>query len=272
MRRPIILWFGTARVVVALRTRRNTLPVAPWLNPPIVVSVRGRNGTGAARGRMCTPRVVPPLAMPRDFDRSSGVWAAIAVIVGASLCSVAGRSGVRTMARLCRGGVIVVIGSPVRIGRCPSAIGGPIAHSSEIVGRPSALGAAVAVDAQSRRRAATAGSCTPPAGAGAVRSHQRQARCGESLAVGRGRFDQGQPSQCRKKFGLLSPKAALGRSRPRANPTCLRTLQVRWIPTSRSAKRNGGSSPLSWQSRRHVHGPAWLVRTGVLVWLRSRSA
>ena len=175
------------------------------------------------------------------------------------------------MSPVCRGGVIVVIGSPVRIGRGPSAIGGPIAHISEIVGRPSALGAAVAVDAQSRRRAATAGSCTPPAGAGAVRSHQRQARCGESLAVGRGWFDQGQPSQCRKK-SVQSPKAALGRSRPRANPTCLRTLQVRWIPTSRSAKRNGGSSTLSWQSRRHVHGPAWLVRTGVLVWLRIRRA
>ena len=81
----------------------------------------------------------------------------------------------------------------------------------------------------------------------------------------------GQPSQCRKK-SVQSPKAALGRSRPRANPTCLRTLQVRWIPTSRSAKRNGGSSPLSWQSRRHVHGPTWLVRTGVLVWLRIRRA
>ena len=179
MRRPVVSWFAAARVVVALLTRRNTLPVAPWLTAPIVVSVRGRKRIGGARGRMCTPRVVPPLAMPRDFDRSSGVWAAIAVIVGASLCTVAGRSGARTMAPVCRGGVIVVIGSPVRIGRGPSAIGGPIAHISEIVGRPSTLAAAVAVDAQSRRRAATAGSCTPPAGAGAVRSHQRQARCGE---------------------------------------------------------------------------------------------
>ena len=122
------------------------------------------------------------------------------------------------MARLCRGGVIVVIGSPVRIGRGPSAIGGPIAHSSEIVGRPSALGAAVAVDAQSRRRATTAGSCTPPAGAGAVRSHQRQARCGESLAVGKGCFEQTRAAdQCRKK-GLLSPKGGTRTKPPPREP------------------------------------------------------
>ena len=171
MRRPVASGLGTAYVVVALLTRRITLSVAPWLTASIVVSLRGSKGIGGARGRISTPRIVPPLrSMPRVVDRSSGVWASIAdIIVGASFRTVAGRSGVRTMARLCRGGVIVVIGSTVRIGRCPSAIGGPIAHSSEIVGRPSALGAAVAVDAQSRRRAATAGSCTPPAGAD--RSH-----------------------------------------------------------------------------------------------------
>ena len=90
MRRPVVSWLGTARVVVALVTRRNTLPVAPLLTAPIVVSVRGRKGIGAVRGRMCTPRVVPPLRMPRVFDRSSSVWAAIAVIVGSSERTVAG--------------------------------------------------------------------------------------------------------------------------------------------------------------------------------------
>jgi hypothetical protein len=101
MRRPDVSWLGTTRVMVALVTRRNTLPVAPWLIPPIGVSVQGRKRIGGARGRMDTPRVVPPLAMPRVFARSSGVWAAIAVIVGVSLRTVAGGSGV--MARVCRG-------------------------------------------------------------------------------------------------------------------------------------------------------------------------
>ena len=179
MSRPVVSCFAVARTVVALLTRLNTLPVAPWLSAPIIVSVRGRKGIGGARRRIRSPRVVPQLNVPRVLDRSSGVSAAIARILGVSLRTVAGRSRVRTMARVCRGGVIVDIESPVRIGRGPSAIGGPIAHISEIVGRPSALAAAVSVKVRTRLRAATAGSCTPPAGAGAVRSHQRQARCGE---------------------------------------------------------------------------------------------
>ena len=156
MRDPVVSWLGTARVVVALLTRRNTLPVAPWIIRQIGVSMRGRKGIGAARGHMCTPRVVPPLRMPRVFDRSSGVWAAIAVIVGASLRTVAARSGVRTMARVCRGRPIAIIGSPVRISIGPCAIGGPMARIAEIVGRPSALAAAVSVEVRTRRRAATA--------------------------------------------------------------------------------------------------------------------
>ncbi len=171
MRRPVVSWIAAARVAVALLTRRNTLPVAPWLTAPIVVSVRDRKGIGWARSRMYSPpRVVPQLSVPRVLDRSSGVSAAIAVILGVSLRTVAGRSRVRTMARVCRGGAIAVIGSAVRI--CtgpPSAIGAPIARIAEIVGRPSALAAAVSFDVQSHYRASTAGSCTPPAGA--VRSH-----------------------------------------------------------------------------------------------------
>ena len=148
MSRPVVSCFAVARTVVALLTRLNTLPVAPWLTAPIVVSVRGRKGIGGARSRMCSPRVVPQLNIPRILDRSSGVSAAIAVILGVSLRTVAGRSRVRTMALVCRGGAIAVIGSAVR---------------------PSALAAAVSFDVQSHHRAATAGSCTPPAGA--VRSH-----------------------------------------------------------------------------------------------------
>jgi hypothetical protein len=120
---------------------------------------------------MCTPRVVPPLCMPRFCDFSSGVWVAIAVIVGASLRTVAGRSGVRTMARVCRGRPIAIIRSPVRISIGPSAVGGPMARIAEIVGRPSALAAAVSVEVRTRQWAATARSCTPPAGA--VRRHQK---------------------------------------------------------------------------------------------------
>ncbi len=99
IRCPVVSWLGTARVVVDLLTRRNTLPVPPWLIRPIVVSVRGRKGIGGARGRMCTHCVVPPLRMTRVCNLSSGV-SAIAVIVGASVRAVAGRSGVRPMARL----------------------------------------------------------------------------------------------------------------------------------------------------------------------------
>jgi len=168
MRRPVVSWLGTARVVVALLTRRNTLPVAPWIIRPIVVSERGRKGIGGARGHMCTHCVVPPLRMPRVCDLSSGVWAAIAVIVGASLRTVAGGSGARTMARVCRGGAIAIIGLPVHIGIGPCVIGGPMARNAEIFGRPSALAAAVSFDVRSHPRAATAGSCTPPA---AVRAH-----------------------------------------------------------------------------------------------------
>ena len=156
MRRPVVSWLGTALVVVALVTRRNILPVAPWLVPPIGVSLQGRNGTGAARRRMCIPCVVPPLRMPRVLDRSSNVWAAIAVIVGASLRTVAGGSEVRTMARVCRGGAFSIIGSPVPIGIGPCVIDGPMARIAEIVGRPSALAAAVSVEVRTRRRAATA--------------------------------------------------------------------------------------------------------------------
>ena len=171
MRRPVVSWLGTALVVVALVTRRNTLPVAPWLVPPIGVSLQGRNGIGAARRRMCIPCVVPPLRMPRVLDRSSNVWAAIAVIVGASLRTVAGGTEVRTMARVCRGGAFSIIGSPVPIGIGPCVIDGPMARIAEIVGRPSALAAAVSVEVRTRHRAATAGSCTPPARA--VRSHAK---------------------------------------------------------------------------------------------------
>jgi len=157
-------------------SRRNTLPIAPWLTAPIVVSVRGRKGIRGARRRMCSPRVVPKLNIPRVLDRSSGVSAAIAVILGVSLRTVAGRSRARKMARAFRGGAIAIIGSTVRI--CigpPSAIGGPIARIAEFFGRPSALATAVSFDVQSHHRAATAGSCTPPAGA--VRSHTTKSYC-----------------------------------------------------------------------------------------------
>ena len=165
MRRPVVSWLGTARVVVALLTPRNTLPVAPWLILPIGVSLQGRNGIGGARVRLDTPRVVRPLRIPRVFDnRSSNVWAAIAEIVGASLRTVAGGNGFRMMARVCRGGAFSIIGSPVRIGIGPCAIAGPMARIAEIFGRPSALAAAVSVEVRTRHRAATAGSCTPPAG------------------------------------------------------------------------------------------------------------
>ena len=189
MCRPAVSCFAAARVVIALLTRRNTLPVAPWLSAPIVVSVRGRNKIGGAWRRIYTSRVVPQLGMSRVFDRSSGVSAAIAVILGVSLRTVAGRSRVRTMARVCRGGAIAVIGSAVRI--CtgpPSAIGAPIARIAEIVGRPSALAAAVSFDVQSHYRASTAGSCTPPAGA--VRSHTTKR---ELRYVASGGWRPGQP-------------------------------------------------------------------------------
>jgi hypothetical protein len=178
MRRPVVSWLCTARVVVALVTRRNTLPVAPWLVPPIGVSLQGKRGVGAARRRTCIPSAVAvsPLRMPRVFDRSSNVWAAIAVIVGTWLRTVAGGSGVRTIARVCRGGAFSIIGSPVPIGIGPCVIAGPMARIAEIVGRPSALAAAVSVEVRTHHRAATAGSCTPPAGA--VRSHDQTLRCG----------------------------------------------------------------------------------------------
>jgi hypothetical protein len=111
MRRYVVSWFGTARVVVALLTRRNTLPVAPWLGDPLVVSVRGRKGIGGAPRRVCSPRFVPPLDMPRVLDHSSGVSAAI----GVSLRTAVVRSRVRTMASMCRGGAIAIVGSAVRI-------------------------------------------------------------------------------------------------------------------------------------------------------------
>ena len=170
MSRPVVSCFAVARTVVALLTRLNTLPVAPWLSAPIIVSVRGRKGIGGARRRIRSPRVVPQLNLPRVLDRSSGVSAAIARIRGVSLRTVAGRSRVRTMARVCRGGAITIIGSAVRI--CiapPAAIGGPIARIAAIFGQPSALAAAGSFDVRSHHRAATAGSCTPPAGA--LRSH-----------------------------------------------------------------------------------------------------
>jgi hypothetical protein len=90
---------------------------------------------------------VLPLDMPRVLDRSSDAWAAIAVIVGVSLCTVAGRRGVCPMACACRGKAIAIVGSPVHMRIGSSAIGGPIACIAEIVGRPSALAAAVSVDA-----------------------------------------------------------------------------------------------------------------------------
>jgi hypothetical protein len=170
MSRPVVSCLAVARTVVALLTRLNTLPVAPWLSAPIIVLVRGRKGIGGARRRIRSPRVVPQLNVPRVLDRSSGVSAAIARILGVSLRTVAGRSRVRTMARVCRGGAITIIGPAVRV--CigpPAAIGAPIARIAEIVGRPSALAAAVSSDVRPHHRAATAGGCTPPAGA--VRSH-----------------------------------------------------------------------------------------------------
>ena len=176
MRRPVASGLGTAYVVVALLTRRITLSVAPWLTASIVVSLRGSEGIGGARGRISTPRIVPPLrSMPRVVDRSSGVWASIAdIIVGASFRTVAGRSGVCTMARVYRGGAIASITPPVRISIAPSAIGGPLARIAMFVGRQSALAAAVAVEVRMRHRAATSGSCTPRAGA--VRSHRQRTR------------------------------------------------------------------------------------------------
>ena len=158
MRRPVASGLGTAYVVVALLTRRITLSVAPWLTASIVVSLRGSKGIGGARGRISTPRIVPPLrSMPRVVDRSSGVWASIAdIIVGASFRTVAGRSGVCTMARVYRGGAIAIITPPVRISIAPSAIGGPMARIAMFVGRQSALAAAVAVEVRMRHRAATA--------------------------------------------------------------------------------------------------------------------
>ena len=176
MRRPVASGLGTAYVVVALLTRRITLSVAPWLTASIVVSLRGSEGIGGARGRISTPRIVPPLrSMPRVVDRSSGVWASIAdIIVGASFRTVAGRSGVCTMARVYRGGAIAIITPPVRISIAPSAIGGPLARIAMFVGRQSALAAAVAVEVRMRHRAATSGSCTPRAGA--VRSHRQRTR------------------------------------------------------------------------------------------------
>jgi hypothetical protein len=108
---------------------------------------------------------VPSLGTSRVFGGSSGVWAAIAVIVGSSLRTVAGRGGVRTMARVCRGRAIAIIGMG------PSVIGGPMAHIAEIFRRPSALVAAIAVEVRTRRRAAAAGSGTPPA---AVRAHSKE--------------------------------------------------------------------------------------------------
>ncbi len=150
MNRPVVSRFAAARVVVALLTRRNVLPVAPWLSAPIVVSVPGRKGIGGVRRCICSPRFVPPLDMPRVLDRSSGVTAAIGVvtaaigvILGVSLRTVAARSRVRTLARVCRGGAIAIIGSAVHICIGPSAIGGGIARIAEIVGRPSALTPAV---------------------------------------------------------------------------------------------------------------------------------
>ncbi len=107
--------------------------------------------------------------MSRVFGGSSGVWAASAVIVGSSLRTVAGRGGVRTMARVCRGGAIAIIGSPVRIGIGRSVIGGPIARIAEIFGRPPTLAAAIAVEVRTRRRAEAAGSGTSPA----VRAHSK---------------------------------------------------------------------------------------------------
>ena len=237
MRRPVVSWFAAARVAVALLTRRNTLPVAPWLTAPIVVSVRGRKGIGGARSRMCSPCVVPQHNMTRVLHRSSGVSAAIAVILGVSLRTVAGRSRVRTMACACRGGAIAIIGSPVRIRIGPSVIGGPTARIAEI-GRPSALAAAIAVEVRTRHRAAATGSCTPPASA--VRSHLSW------QLVMRQFWTKGQPFLSRRAplwgkhahaLHTLHPKTGLSLKPPPRASTGSRKA-ARWMPLSRSAKRN----------------------------------
>ena len=126
--------------------------------------------------------------------------------------TVAGRSRVRTMARVCRGGATTIIGPAVRI--CigpPSAIGAPIARIAEIVGRPSALAAAVSFDVRPHHRAATAGGCTPPAGA--VRSHTARTKSVKLNGSEEDVCDQGSPS-CRERL----PATGRRRSRPaRAN-------------------------------------------------------
>ena len=200
------------------------MPVVPWLTVSIVVPVRGSKGIGGARGRISTPRAVPPLcSMPRVLDRSAGVWSSIAEIVGASCRTVASRSRVRTMARVYRGGAIVSIASPVRISM--------MACIAEFVGRPSAVAAAVAVEVRMRNRAATSGSCTPPAGA--VRSHPAN-ETGQSIGSSGvfqdlvfDRWGSGQRA---------STEDAHGR-RPRADR--LAKSAARLILSSRSAKRHG---------------------------------
>ena len=127
-----------------------------------------------------------------------------------------GRSRARTMALVCRGGAITIIGPAVRI--CigpPSAIGAPIARIAEIVGRPSALAAAVSFDVRPHHRAATAGGCTPPAGA--VRSHTARTKSVKLNWFRGGRLRPGQ-SLMPRKTSCDRPKMAIRRSRPaRAN-------------------------------------------------------
>ncbi len=154
------------------------------------------------------------------------------------------------MARVCRGGEIAVIGSPVRIGIGPSAIGGPMARIAEIVGRPSALAAAVSVEVRTRHRAATARSCTPPAGA--ARRHQKGSKgVVVDLAVGKG-SDQGQ--------------LPMGRVRKTRSQRCNRTKPVR-VNWSRNAARK-----LDPARNDSSLGPRCVVRTGVLAPMRSRGA
>ena len=99
---------------------------------------------------------MPLLASPSAFDDSSGVWAAIAVIVASSMCTFECGRVMRTMVGMCAERGLAMIGSAVRISVGTSTIGGPMAPVAEIVdttrGRPSALAAAAAIKVRWSRR------------------------------------------------------------------------------------------------------------------------
>ena len=94
MRRPIISWLITARMLTNLLTRRD-LSIVPWFTAPIVISVRVNPRIGGPR-RIHALEVEPPLAITSVPSSSSGFRLA-AIVVKASLCIFPERKVMRTI-------------------------------------------------------------------------------------------------------------------------------------------------------------------------------